>query len=53
LILDVNYLTSRINNTFLREEVAPSNVEVRFELFFILEEFIQQIFVKPDEEDER
>jgi len=43
----VNYLTSRINNTFLREEVAPSNVEVRFELFFILEEFIQQIFVPP------
>ena len=47
----VNYLTSRINNTFLREEVTPTRIDVRFELIFILEDFIKQIFVKPNEEE--
>ena len=47
----VNYLTSRINNTFLREEVTPNRIDVRFELIFILEDFIKQIFVKPNEEE--
>jgi hypothetical protein len=47
----VNYLTSRIHKAFLNEEIFPREFEVRFELFFILEEFIKEIFIEEEVND--
>ena len=49
----VNYIASRITNTILREGEEGKGVsdsEIRFEFFFLFEEFVQRIFVKPNEE---
>ena len=50
----VNYIASRITNTILREGEEGKGVsdsEIRFEFFFLFEEFVQRIFVKPNEEE--
>ena len=50
----VNYTASRITNTILREGEEGKGVtdsEIRFEFFFLFEEFVQRIFVKPNEEE--
>ena len=50
----VNYISSRITNTILREGEEGKGVtdsEIRFEFFFLFEEFVQRIFVKPNEEE--
>ena len=50
----VNYIASRITNTILREGgegKGVSDSEIRFEFFFLFEEFVQRIFVKPNEEE--
>ena len=50
----VNYISSRITNTILREgdqDKGVSDSEIRFEFFFLFEEFVQRIFVKPNEEE--
>ena len=51
----VNYTASRITNTILREgdqdqDRGVSDSEIKFEFFFLFEEFVQQIFVKPNAE---
>ena len=49
----VNYIASRITHTILREGEEGKGVsdsEIRFEFFFLFEEFVQRIFVKPNEE---
>jgi len=50
----VNYMASRITNTILREgdqdqDRGVSDSEIKFEFFFIFEDFVKQIFVKPNE----
>ena len=50
----VNYIASRITNTILREgdqdqDRGVSDSEIKFEFFFIFEDFVKQIFVKPNE----
>ena len=52
----VNYIASRITNTILREgdqdqDRGVSDSEIKFEFFFLFEEFVQRIFVKPNEEE--
>ena len=50
----VNYISSRITNTILREgdqDRGVSDSEIKFEFFFLFEEFVQRIFVKPNEEE--
>ena len=47
----VNYISSRITNTILREgdnDKGVSDSEILFEFFFIFEAFVKQIFVKPN-----
>ena len=49
----VNYIASRITHTILREGDEGKGVtdsEIKFEFFFLFEEFVQRIFVKPNEE---
>ena len=48
----VNYIASRITHTILREGDEGKGVtdsEIKFEFFFLFEEFVQRIFVKPNE----
>ena len=52
----VNYTASRITHTILREgdqdqDRGVSDSEIKFEFFFIFEDFVKQIFVKPNEEE--
>ena len=52
----VNYMASRITNTILNEgdfdqDRGVTDSEIRFEFFFLFEEFVQRIFVKPNEEE--
>ena len=52
----VNYIASRITHTILREgdqdqDRGVSDSEIKFEFFFLYEEFVQRIFVKPNEEE--
>ena len=52
----VNYISSRITNTILREgdydqDRGVTDSEIKFEFFFIFEDFVKQIFVKPNEEE--
>tara|TARA_B110000263_G_scaffold168945_1_gene147172 strand:- start:320 stop:577 length:258 start_codon:yes stop_codon:yes gene_type:complete len=50
----VNYIASRITHTILREGEEGKGVtdsEIRFEFFFLFEEFVQRIFVKPNDEE--
>ena len=52
----VNYISSRITNTILNEgdfdqDRGVTDSEIRFEFFFLFEEFVQRIFVKPNEEE--
>ena len=50
-----HYIASRITHTILREgdqdhDRGVSDSEIKFEFFFLFEEFVQQIFVKPNAE---
>ena len=50
----VNYTASRITHTILREgdydqDRGVTDSEIKFEFFFIFEDFVKQIFVKPNE----
>ena len=50
----VNYTASRITHSILRDgdyDKGVSDSEILFEFFFIYEDFVQQIFVKPNEEE--
>ena len=51
-VVNLNYTASRITHTILREgdnDKGVSDSEILFEFFFIFEDFVKQIFVKPNE----